>query len=160
MTNEQKKDEPIESGLDQITKQSEEYLNGWRRAKADLINFQRQTEREREGWIQFANATCLQAFFPILESLDQATSDECIGKSIDDHILGVKKIKDQFMGVLEKMGIEPIKCVGEPANPEVHEVVGKEKNNEHAPGLIVKEAQKGFLLHGKVLRPAKVIVSE
>ncbi len=159
--------EPLQEELERIKKQADEYLNGWRRTKADMVNFQRQTEREREEWARFSNASCVSAFLPILESLERATDEEHLralrdleNATLQSHIAGIIKIRDQFMGTLEKMGVEPIKCLGEPVNTEFHEVMAKQPSDHYAPGLISQEVQKGFLLHGRVLRPAKVIVAE
>ncbi len=194
-------DELIEITQEELEKfkaQADEYLNGWKRAKADFVNYQKQMERERAEWAMFANASCVKAMLPVLDSLemaalqhrrhsepqivisteakrsgeishgasmqgvgslDSARDDEKKGDSIGvAH--GIVKIRDQMVETLKQMGVEQIKSVGEPVNPEFHEVIATEPSEEHASGLITKEAQRGYTMHGKVLRVAKVIVSE
>ena len=68
-------------------------------------------------------------------------------------------IKMQLGDVLRKFGLEPIKSIGEKANLQFHEIVG-EIESEKEEGVIIEELQKGYLLNGKVIRPAKVKVSE
>lgn len=152
--------------LEKLKTQAEEYLSGWKRAKADLVNFQKQVERERTEWFMYASAACVKAMLPVLDSLESAISP-LSGE-------GIEKIRDQMLDVLKSMGVETIAVAKEPPNPELHEVVGTEKAMSGgpssdasedgppriAPGLIVKEVQRGYTLHGKVLRAAKVIVSE
>ena len=65
-----------------------------------------------------------------------------------------------MLDILQKLGVEQIKTVGEAVNVDLHEVVGMEKNHDGATGIIVKEIQRGYTMRGKVLRVAKVIVSE
>lgn len=154
----------ISEELGKIKTQSDEYLAGWKRAKADLVNYQKQAERERADWFLFANAGCVKAFLPVLDSLDQAVERHSAhreGTDVQDGLAhGIAKIRDQMLDVLRQMGVEQIITVGEPVNAEFHEAIGIEKSDRHAPGIIVKEVQRGYIMHGKVLRVAKVIVAE
>lgn len=150
-------DKQLEKDIEELKKQAEEYLNGWKRAKADLVNYQKQIEREKTDWFLFASAGCAKAALPVLDSLEMAATQE---SGIKNQESGVAKIRDQMVDILRKMSVEQIKTLGEPVNTEFHEAVGVEKSDEHASGVIVKEVQRGYIMNGKVLRPAKVIVSE
>ena len=167
-------EEAQEKTIEEIQKEAQEYLNGWKRAKADFLNYQKQVERERAEWAMFANASCVKAMLSVLDSLEMAAQSvissgarnltPSIGQGErsltgvrDD---GLRKIRDQMLDALRSMGVEAVKSVGEPVNPEFHEVVATEKSEAHASGLIIKEAQRGYTMHGKVLRPSKVIVAE
>lgn len=130
-------------------KQAEEYLAGWKRAKADLANYQKRVDHDRAEWGHFAKAECVKRFLPLLDSLEAGSELE-----------GVEKIHNQMLGVLKEMEVEAIKTIGEPVNPEFHEVIATEDSEDHASGIIVQEAQRGYKMHGRVLRVAKVIVSK
>lgn len=154
--------EPQEKTIEELQKQAEEYLNGWKRAKADFVNYQKQVEREKAEWAMFSSAGCIKAMLPVLDSLEAA-----VIQKIDDRLHGegeydegIERVRTQMVETLRQMGVEQIKSIGEPVNIEFHEVVGVEKSEEHASGLIVKEAQRGYTMHGKALRVAKVIVSQ
>ena len=151
-----------EKTIEEYQKEAEEYLNGWKRAKADFVNYQNQVERERAEWAMFSSAACVKAMLPVLDSLEGAVAQFTIHSSqfTGDHGHGIVKIRDQMVEALRNMGVEVINAVGEPVNPEFHEVVATEKSEEHASGLITKEAQRGYTMHGKVLRVAKIIVAE
>lgn len=152
--------EESKNEIDAIKKQCDEYLDGWKRAKAELANYQKQVEREKTDWFLFSSAECIKAILPVLDSLESAVSslrDGAQSLSDDD---GITKIRDQMLDVLQKMGVEQIKIVGEPVNAEFHESVGIEKSEEHTAGIVLKEVQRGYAMHGKVLRVAKVIVAE
>lgn len=160
--------------LEKIKSQAEEYLAGWKRAKADLVNYQRQVEKEKSDWFLFASAGCVKSMLPVVDSLEMAVQEllperspvqqggvEGPSTSSGSNILGgIKKIRDQMLEALKSMGVEPIAVAKEPPNPELHEVVGTERVEDVASGLMAREVQRGYTLHGKVLRVAKVIVSE
>ncbi len=166
--------EEQEKTIEEYKKEAEEYLNGWKRAKADFVNYQKVVEREKAEWAMFSSAALVKAMLPVLDSLEMAVakhvrhserSEESRDPSAlpqDDNGLahGIAKIRDQMVDALRQMGVEAINTVGEPVNPEFHEVVATEKSDTHAPGIITKEAQRGYTMHGKVLRVAKVIVAE
>ncbi|MCD6471464.1 nucleotide exchange factor GrpE [bacterium] len=141
----------------QFTKEkATEYLNGWKRAKADYINREREIEKEKEEWKKFANLNLILDLIPIFESFELAVkkiSEK--NKKIEDNIVqGINQIKKQFDKLLESAGVERIKTVGEKFNPELHEIVEKRgEGNE-----IVEEIQSGYKMYDKVIRPAKVVV--
>lgn len=151
------------SDLDQLKKdlvsrqkQAEEYLNGWKRAKADLINFQRESEKRQGELINFAYGSLVLGLLPIYESLKQAVTH----KNVNDGLIkGVEQIKRQFDDLLEDLKVERVKTVGEKFNPEFHEAVGKRLEKDQAAGIILEEVKGGYLIRGKVLVPAKVIVN-
>ncbi|MDO8505512.1 MAG: nucleotide exchange factor GrpE [bacterium] len=151
-----------EKTIEEYQKEADEYLNGWKRAKADFVNYQKQAEKDRAEWAMFAGAAFLKAMLPVLDSLEMAVSQFTVHSSqfTGDHGHGIVKIRDQMVDALRNMGVEEIKSEGEPVNIEFHEVVATEPSGEHASGLITKEAQRGYTMHGKVLRVAKVIVAE
>lgn len=143
--------------LEKLQAQCNEYLSGWKRAKADLINFQKQIDRERADWRHFVTAECVRKFLPVVDALEAAAAHE---SGIKNHESGVEQVRNQMQGILRELEVEEIKTVGEPIDPALHEVVGTEKSDKHAPSIIVEEVQKGYKMHGKVLRAAKVIVEE
>lgn len=136
-----------------LKEEAEQYLNSWKRAKADYANLERQVERQREDWAHFATLSCVQAFLPVYESLVQAVS----AHSADE---GLIRIHDQMRGALKGIGVEPMETLGKIPDPMLHEVIGKTQKEGVEEGVIIQEVQPGFLLHGKVLRVAKVIIAE
>lgn len=153
-------DQQLEDSIEEIKKQAEEYLDGWKRAKAELANYQKQVEREKADWFLFSSAECIKAMLPVLDSLENAVSSLRDGAPSLSDDEGIRKIRDQMFGALQKLGVEQIKTAGEPINAEFHESVSVEKSAEHAPGIVLKEIQRGYMMRGKVLRTAKVIVAE
>jgi molecular chaperone GrpE len=151
----QEKVEKLKEKLKKCQELKEEYLNGWQRAKADLINARKDDERRNQEFLKLANAILIFDILPVLDSFSlafEAHKDAEFSK-------GVFLIKIQLEDVLKKYGLEEIKSIGEKSNLQIHEIVG-EVESEKEEGIITKEIQKGYLLNGKVLRPAKVKVSK
>jgi len=143
----------IRRELKTCEKEKGEYLAGWQRAKADYINLQREHEQKIADYFKFANEGLILEILPILDSFEAAIKN---GK--DD---GIKQLYNQLLSVLKDNGLEEIKSVGEKFNPALHEVV--EANPEQGRGTeltIIEEVQKGYKLHGKVIRPSKVKVGQ
>jgi len=138
-----------EKTIEDLQKQCDEYLNGWKRAKADLMNLQAESARERTEWIQFASARSLDRLLPVVDTLHAAYEHE--PKLADV----VRKLDDYLRGE----GITEIPAEGK-YDHAFHEVIGREKKEGVESGMIVVVVQRGYKLHEKVLRPAKVIVAE
>lgn len=148
--------ERLEKELKLAKEKAEEYLNGWKRAKADYLNLEKKIEKEKEEWRKFANLNLVLDLLPVFDSFELAMKklNKEDKKNNNDLISGLNQIKKQLDKVLEKVGVERIKTVGEKFNPEFHEIVEKRGKNDK----IVEEIQAGYKMEGKVIRPAKVIV--
>ncbi|MBU0598665.1 nucleotide exchange factor GrpE, partial [Patescibacteria group bacterium] len=142
-------------------KKMEEYLNGWKRAKADYSNLKKESDKKMQDTVQFANAALILQLLPIFDNFKlawQHIPEE--HKKSDEWLKGIEQIKNQFRDLLKNLGIEEIKTVGEKFNPEIHESVAKEKIAGKASGIITDEVVPGYKLFDKTLEPAKVKVAE
>lgn len=162
MENEDIKIEPEEHGLqeklkklkdelEKCRKEKEEYLAGWQRAKADFINARKDEEKQRAEFAKFANQLLVYDLLTILDSFDLALTT-CKEK-------GFRLIKLQLDDVLKKYGVKAIKSVGEKFDPTLHEAATEEESEKES-GTIIEEFQKGYMMHDKILRAAKVKVSK
>ncbi len=151
----QEKIKKVEEKLKQCRELKDEYLHGWQRAKADLINARKEDERRNQEFAKWANAYLISDLLPVLDSFNLALTSE----KESNFSKGINLIKMQLEDALKKYGLEPIKSIGEKINLQFHELVA-ETQSEKEEGIIVEEVQKGYLLNGKVLRPARVKVSK
>ena len=160
---ETKKDNPITEleelklKIENLTKERDEYLNGWKRAKADLMNFQKDEEKRITDLIKWGLKDIVQEMIPILDNFELAVSNlEKEGKAEK----GIYMIKLQMEDTLKRKGLEKISVEkGKPFDPNFQEAVG-EIDSEFEEGCIAKEIEKGYILNGKVLRPARVMISK
>jgi molecular chaperone GrpE len=147
--------EELKKKLEETEKLKNEYLAGWQRARADLINYKKE-EMERVGsFIKITQEGLILEFLPILDNFDIAEKKIPNDLKENENVKGLLQIKQQILDFLKKKGVEEIKSVGEKFNPAYHEVVGEVDTDQFETGTIVEEVQKGYKINGRVLRPAK-----
>jgi molecular chaperone GrpE len=152
--------EELKKKLEEAEKLKNEYLAGWQRARADLINYKKE-EMERVGsFIKIAQEGLIFEFLPILDNFDIAEKNIKKELKENENVKGLLQIKQQILDFLKKKGVEEIKSVGEKFNPAYHEVVEEVDTDEFETETIVEEVQKGYKIDGRVLRPAKVKVAK
>ncbi len=156
-----KKEKSKEKSELEICKQKmEEYLNGWKRAKADYINFKKDTKKKKGELIKFSNAALILGLLPIFGNFKRAFTDVPKDQRDSKWLKGIENIKKQFEEFLKNLGIEEIKTVGEKFNPEFHEAVSQKEEKNKDSDVILEEVNSGYQMHGKVIIPAKVIVNK
>ncbi len=138
---------------DQLSETKNEYLYLY----SDFENFKKRVIRERTELIRFGWEPLAQDFLLIIDNMERALAHmpPDTDKTLVD---GLQMILNQFKAVLDKQGIRHIDALEKQFNPEFHEVIGHEPS-EKTKGTILKEESRGYTLHGRLLRPARVIVS-
>jgi len=131
------------------------------RQRAELENFRKRSQREKEDLARFANENLLRDLLPVLDNLeralDHARKEGETGKGL---LEGVQMTLSQFQKLLEKFGVSAVDAMGEPFNPAWHEAMGQLESTEHAPNTVIQEMQKGYVLNERLLRPALVLVAK
>ncbi len=142
--------------LKQCEAERREYLDGWQRAKADLINYKKDEARRFEEFAKYAAEGIVAEVMQVLDSFDLALRHE-IPKDVEK---GIVLIRSQLEDILRRRGLEPIAALGQKFDPARHEAIGEvEAESGKEEGIVVEELQKGYKLGGRVLRPARVKVS-
>ncbi len=129
------------------------------RLAAEFENYKRITQREQQNTLKFANEGLINNLLPIVDGLEHAIA--ACKKSADnnDVLVGVEMVAKQLGEVLKKSGVEMFSALGTTFDPARHEAMGEQIDDNVEIGTVVVEYQKGYLLHGRLLRPARVIVS-
>ena len=137
----------------------EEYLNGWKRERADFLNYKKEEMEKISGLVKYANEELILKFLPILDNICLAEKHIPDNKEFADGFLQIKKQLEDF---LQKEGIEPIRTIGEAFNPEFMEVVEEVSDDSGLKeiGTVIEEVQRGYTLHGKLIRVARVKISK
>lgn len=149
----------LKEKLKKCSKEKEEHLDGWQRAKAEMINYRRRQEEQMAEWLKIAQAGLIKDLLPILDTIEAGIRNWELGiKENKENYL--EKIKEQLLKILTNHGLEEIKTIGEKFNPEFHEAIEQVESAENEDGIIVEEVQRGYLLSGKVLRTSKVKVTK
>lgn len=130
------------------------------RKQADFENFRRRLHRDKDEAIRYANAGVLLDLADIIDSLERAiqTGEDADVASLRD---GVSLIEKQLTGLLErKWGFCRFISKGEPFDPERHQAIASEESEAHEVATVVEDYQRGYLLHDRVVRPARVKVAQ
>jgi len=147
--------ESLEQALDEAKKKAEEYLTNWQRTQADFINYKRRTEQERQEFNNYANANLILGLLPVIDDLERALDAVPPRYAKHDWVEGVRLVERKFKTILEGQGVKPIKAMGETFDPIFHEALRQDRGED---GVVIEEFQKGYMLHDKLLRPARVVV--
>lgn len=139
--------------LELVRKEKDEYLEALRRLKAEFENSRKRQERELTRVRETASENLVTELLPVLDNLDRALDSE------GDIREGVKATRDQFADVLGNAGLSPVASDGQHFDPNVHEAVMGQPSEEHEEGTILQTFERGYLLNGKSIRPAKVVVA-
>ena len=145
---------------EKLKTQAAEYLDGWKRAKADYINFKKETDERQSEFVKFSAQAALMGLIPIYDHLKAAFAHLPPERNEDPWIDGVLKIKQEFALYFRNAGIEEIPTLNKPFDPTKHESVGIEINKDVPIHTVVKEIKGGYTLYGKVIIPARVVISE
>lgn len=151
------KEKHLEEQVEEQTmeqKEDESYENKYLRALADYQNLLKQTARDREDFVKYAVGDFLQDLLPVYDHLKLSLSGLSEEESKNPWAVGVAHVLKQFKDVLEARGVMEIKTVGEQFDYDTMEAIDGEGT------LVKQEIVPGYKLNGRVIRPAKVIVSK
>ena len=157
--------------LEELQKKADEYLNSWKRAAADLINYKKEEMERMATLASYAKESILFEVLPIFDSFYLAEKhanklDLPAGQAGNVGMLewakGFSQIKNQIAEFLKKAGIVEIEVMGQKFDPNSMEIVAAsaEGSGEPKEEVVVEELQKGYKMGERVLRPAKVKVSK
>ena len=157
-------EEPLDTTQDELStlaeeletarRERDEYLESMRRMKAELENSRKRQERERTRLVQLASERLVKELLPVLDNLERALEVE------GDIRMGVEATREQLLAVLEGEGLAPVASDGESFDPAVHEAVMGQPSEEHEEDTVIMTLERGYILNGKPIRPAKVIVAK
>ncbi|MBI1910850.1 MAG: nucleotide exchange factor GrpE [Deltaproteobacteria bacterium] len=149
----------LRSELEAKTKEAEENYNKFLRSVADLDNYRKRAEKEKADAISYANESIMEDILPVVDNFERALVHANSEQNVESLRQGVQLIIDQMYAVLKKFGLQEIKSVGGKFDPSLHHAISQEES-EAEPDSVVKEFQKGYLLKGRLLRPAMVAVAK
>ena len=141
-------------------KEANENYDRYLRQVAELENFRKRANREKQEAIRFANEALVKDLLPVVDNLERAVAHAKGGGNGKPLVEGVEMVLRGFFDVLGKHGVVPIAAVGERFDPEKHEAMAQIESGTYEPNTIVEEHHKGYLLRDRLLRPALVSVAK
>ena len=138
---------------------AEEHRDRYLRAAAEFDNARKRAAREREEYTRYATEALLRELLPVLDNFERALQAARGEPAAAAVTAGVELIQRELLRVLEKFGVTSFTSVGQPFDPERHEAIARVPAEGRPEGTVVDETARGYLLTGRVLRPAMVIVA-
>lgn len=128
---------------------------------ADYENFRKRTERERENLLKYGNEKVLSDLLEVVDTfertIDMLRPDE--DQKVKNLVIGLDMVNKMFLDKLNRHGLSMVESLGKDFDPNFHEALAQEYQEGKKPNEVIKEFQKGYILNGRLLRAAKVVVA-
>ncbi|MBM4045641.1 MAG: nucleotide exchange factor GrpE [Planctomycetes bacterium] len=148
----------LKDEIAQSQKRADELQRSLQRMAADFDNYKKWAAREKSEAYRFASEQIIARLLDMYESIEKAANHNSSGPG--DLLAGVKVIHKEFSRLLKAEGLEPIEAVGKPLDVSKHDVLMRRPDGKVPEGTVLEEIRRGYIFRSRVLRPAKVIVSE
>ena len=145
--------------LEEKTKEAQENYERYLRLAAETENLKKRLEREKADLLQFANENLLKELLPVVDHVELALEHGRQAGTPAPFLEGLELVHQGFLKALGRFGVTPLAAVGQQFDPAYHNAVMQEAAPEVPDCTVLKELQKGYLLHGRLLRPAMVGVA-
>jgi molecular chaperone GrpE len=146
--------------IKELEEENSELKDRYLRKQADFDNFRKRIIREKEESIKYANSNLLTDLVTIIDDFERAIRSSVESKDFESFHSGIEMIEKQLVSVLErKYGLTRIVSEGKEFDPQLHEAIGMVESPDYEVQTVVEDYQRGYMLHDRVLRHAKVRVA-
>jgi molecular chaperone GrpE len=142
----------------ELQEEKEDLHNRLLRKQAEFENFRKRNEREKHDFYAFALYSFIKDLLPIIDGLERGLHAP-EGQTIENHKKGIELILKEFRDVLALAGLQPIRATGRIFDPNYHQAIAREENNNLAENEILEELQRGYTFKDRLLRPSIVKVA-
>ncbi len=146
---------------EQSKKEEIDYKARYFYVAAEMDNYRKRMEREKENLLKYGNERVLSDLLEVVDNfertIDMLKHDQ--DQKIKNIVFGLDMVRKQFIDTVLKHGLTPVESIGKEFDPNYHEAMGQEYEEGKKPNEILKEFQKGYILNGRLIRPAKVVVA-
>ena len=153
-------DNDIEKKLEESEAEAKVAHDRFLRVSAEFENYKKRAQREVNDFRKYANEAIFKELLTVVDNLERAvesSSDKCENGQL---LEGVDLTLKEILKVFEKFSVKPIEALEHEFDPAVHQAVLQEASETHAENRVIREFQKGYTIHDRLLRPAMVVVSK
>jgi molecular chaperone GrpE len=151
--------EELQAKVKKLEEEKKDLEEQFLRKRADFENFRKRMEKDKSDFIKYSLEKFVKELLPVLDSFNSALTSDNSSEEQKSVFSGFELINKQLKDIFSKNGISEIDALGESFDPSLHQAIAQEKT-EGESGIVIKEYQKGFKLHDRILRPSMVVVSE
>ena len=146
--------------LETVEKEARESYDRMLRVSAEFDNYKKRTAREMQDIVKYANEKLIKELLGVVDNLERAIDSVEPDTHQEDPLLqGVHLTLAEMLKMLERHHVQPVEALGQPFDPTFHQAMMQEVVDDQPPNTVVRQLQKGYLLHNRLLRPALVAVS-
>ncbi|HML39149.1 MAG TPA: nucleotide exchange factor GrpE [Bellilinea sp.] len=145
--------------METLRKQCREYQEGWQRERADFINYKKRIERDQVQASQSISANIIKKFLAVQDDMDRAMRNRPAGNENQEWWSGFELITRKLQSILDAEGVKPVAAANDEFDPNRHEAISHEDNDEVESGRIIEVVQQGYAIGDRVIRPAMVRVA-
>jgi len=150
----------IEENIKQLEQEVADLKDKLLRKAAEFENYKRRTENDQINLLTFAAESFIQKLLPVIDDFERSLGHIDDAEDINAIKQGLKLIYDKLMKVLDEQGVKKIDAIGNPFDVDYHEALMQRPNDSVEPHTVLDEMEKGYTYKDKVIRHAKVVVSE
>ena len=151
-------DEETEQAIQEQEEKSAKNYENYLRALADLENYKKRAAKEKQDTIKYGNEVLIKDLLPIMDGMDRALEYSAQSDNFASFKEGLQMLQGQLCRCLEKHGVEAVDALDKPFDPNLHEALLMVESADHEANQVVTQMEKGYLLNGRLIRPAKVCV--
>lgn len=140
--------------IKKVVKERDEFKDKYLRSLAEVDNFRKRVNREKEDYYKYALGDFVLALLPIFDNLERALNHKDRKNEEQSIISGVEIIYRQLIDLLKKHHIVEIDALGKPFDPNIHQALSKVEKEGIEEAMVIEVYQKGYTIHGKLLRPS------
>ena len=155
----EKKVEEIASENVKLKAEVIELRDSLQRTQADFVNYRRRNEEEKASFVKFAQSRIIEEILPVMDNFALAARHVPVELETNNWTIGIQAIEKQLEQIMSANGVEKVETEGKIFDPNIHEAISKITDKKRKNHEIIREEAAGYMLNGKLLRPAKVIVN-
>ncbi|MEK4028755.1 nucleotide exchange factor GrpE [Pseudobacillus sp. FSL P4-0506] len=146
--------------INELEQKLEEAENRYLRLLADFDNFRRRAQLDREASEKYRAQSLISDLLPLLDNFERALKVEATNEQTQSVLQGMGMVYNGLISALEKEGVEVIEAVGKEFDPNFHQAVMTDSDDQYSPNEVIEEFQKGYRLKDRVIRPSMVKVNQ
>jgi molecular chaperone GrpE len=154
--------EEAEDNVEELKTEEPDYKSKYFYLAAEMDNMRKRFDRDRDSFVKYGNEKILKALLDVMDNFDR--SIDAVANEEDEKVknfrVGVEMVRNQFGDVLKNNGLEEVKCLGEQFDPNFHEALAQQPAEGKEENEVINEYQKGYILNGRLLRAAKVVIAK
>jgi len=151
----------VTAKLQAAERQAEESYDRLLRVSAEFDNYKKRTAREMQDVVKYATEKMAKELLVVVDNLERAIEAAGAERTEDDPLVkGIHLTLGEVLKILDRHKIQPVKALGEPFDPTFHQAMMQEEVEDQPPNTVVREMQKGYTMHERLLRPSMVVVSK